>query len=196
MGEFARALVVFFAIIDPVGNLLVFQALTRDMGLRPRLTAALLSTAVAFGILTLFALSGTALLDYLGISLASFEVSAGLLLGITAIRVVDRGEPLPASAEPASSPLGVVVVPLATPLLAGPAAIATTVSFTHLTGRATTITAVAAILAMTVAVFLAGSWLFERTARPVLPVLARIVGILLTAIAVNLVLDGLRAFFA
>ncbi len=195
MGDFSRALVVFFAIIDPIGNLLVFQALTRTLSTRSRLVAALLSTVVAFVILVLFAFTGTALLDYLGISLESFQVSAGLLLGLTAVRLVDRGEPVPASTRPADSALHVVVVPLATPLLAGPAAIATTVSFTHLLGRTVTVAAVGGILALTAVVFVAGAWVFERAAAPVLPVLARIVGILLTAIAVNLVLDGLRSFF-
>jgi multiple antibiotic resistance protein len=196
MSEFLQALVVFFAIIDPIGNLIAFQAVVRGLEARSRVTAALFSTSAAFAILLLFAVTGTAILHYLGISLESFQVSAGLLLGITAVRLVERGEPFHPGAQPERSAAALALVPLATPLLAGPGAIATTVSFSHLLHRGPTIAAAACILALSAALFLAGNWLFEHLAAPVLPVLSRIVGILLTAIAVNLVLGGLKSFFA
>lgn len=194
LDEFARAIVVFFAVIDPIGNLIAFEAVARHLQRRERVSAALVSTAAAFAILLLFALTGTRILSYLGISLTSFQVASGLLLGITAIRLVDQGEPLhPRGAQ--GSAITTALVPLATPLLAGPGAIATTISFSHLLHRGPTIAAAACILALCALVFVGGAWLFERLAAPVLPVLARVVGILLTAIAVNLVLTGLHAFF-
>jgi multiple antibiotic resistance protein len=196
LSEFLRALVVFFAIIDPIGNLIAYQAVVSGMDSRARLTAALLATSAAFVLLLLFALTGTAVLSYLGIDLASFQVSAGLLLGITAIRLVDRGEPFHPGARADHSPVVTALVPLATPLLAGPGAIATTVSFTQLLHRGPTIAAAGAILALTALLFLAGDWLFRHLAAPLLPVLSRVVGILLTAIAVNLTLTGLKSFFA
>jgi multiple antibiotic resistance protein len=195
VSEFERALIVFFAIIDPIGNLVAFEAATRPLDRSGRVLAALVSTAAAFAILLLFALTGLDILDYLGISLASFQVASGLLLGLTAVRLVERGEPMhPAS--PAGSAWSVALVPLATPLLAGPGAIATTVTFSSLLHRPATIAAAGCILLLTALLFLSGTWLFERLASPVLPVLARVVGILLTAIAINLVLTGLRTFFA
>jgi multiple antibiotic resistance protein len=194
VGDFARALVVFFAIIDPIGNLIAFQAATRGLDRPGRTVAALASTAAAFLILLLFALTGTGILSYLGISLESFQVASGLLLGITAIRLVDRGEPFHTSAGQGPA-LSIALVPLATPLMAGPGAIATTVSFAHLLGQGATIGAAACILVLTAVLFLGGSWVFERAASRALPVLARVVGILLSAIAVNLVLTGLRTFF-
>jgi multiple antibiotic resistance protein len=193
--DFLRALVVLFALIDPLGNLIAFHAVTRTFNPRQRVTAALLSTAVAFAILLLFAATGTAILDYLGISLASFQVASGLLLLLTAVRLVDRGEPFHRHDAATDSPLSVVLVPLATPLLAGPGAIAATVTFTTLIGQAVTVSAAAVILVLTVGVFLGGGWVFERAPRGLLPVLTRVVGILLTAIAVDLALDGLRDFF-
>lgn len=196
MEEFARALIVFFAIIDPLGNLVAFEAVARGMGQRSRVVAALLSALVAFAILTLFALTGTAILDYLGISLASFQASSGLLLGVVAVRLVDRGAPFHPSTSAGDSPLTIVLVPLATPLLAGPGAIATTVTYTTLLGRTATIGAVGCVLLFAVGLFIGGSWLFSRAPDGLLPVLTRVVGILLTAIAVDLVLDGLRSFFA
>jgi multiple antibiotic resistance protein len=193
--DFLRALVVLFALVDPLGNLIAFHAVTRTLDQRQRVTAAVLSCAVAFLILLLFALTGTATLDYLGISLPSFQVASGLLLLLTAVRLVERGEPFHADVPATDSALSVVLVPLATPLLAGPGAIAVTVTFTTLVGRAATVGAAAAILALTVGIFLGGAWLFERAPRGLLPVLTRVVGILLTAIAVDLALDGLRDFF-
>src|SRR5207244_4080918 len=101
------------------------------LGHRGRTTAALASTVAAFLLLLLFALTGTGILSYLGISLESFQVASGLLLGLTAVRLVDRGEPFHSTGAQDSA-LGIGLVPLATPLLAGPGAIATTVSFAHL----------------------------------------------------------------
>jgi len=195
VGEFARALVVFFAVLDPLGNLIVFHAVTRAMDRRARVAAAGLSTTVAFLILLVFALTGTAILDYLGISLASFQVSSGLLLALSAVPMVQRGEPIHPTVIGAATPLRVALVPLATPLLAGPGAAATTVTFTNLLGRWATVAAAGCILALTAVVFIAAAWILDRFAGTLVPVLTRVVGILLTAIAVDLVLDGLRGVF-
>lgn len=196
MGEFARALVVFFAVLDPLGNLIVFHAVTRAMNGRERVVAAGLSTAAAFVLLLVFALTGTLILDYLGISLASFQVSSGLLLTLSAVPMVQRGEPVHPSVIGAATPLGVALVPLATPLLAGPGAAATTVTFTNLLGRWATVAAAGCILILTAVLFVAAAWILDRFAATLVPVLTRVVGILLTAIAVDLVLDGLHGVFA
>ncbi len=196
MGEFARALVVFFAVLDPIGNLIVFHAITRVMDRSERVLAAVLSAVAAFAILLVFALTGTVILDYLGISLGSFQVSAGLLLTLSAVPMVQRGEPVHPSVAGAATPLQLALVPLATPLLAGPGAAATTVTLTDLLGRWTTVAAAGCILAATVVLFMAASWILDRFAATLVPVLTRVVGILLTAIAVDLVLDGLHAVFA
>ncbi|MER3421613.1 MAG: antibiotic resistance protein MarC, partial [Chloroflexota bacterium] len=158
--------------------------------------AASVSTAAAFVILLVFALTGTTILDYLGISLASFQVSSGLLLTLTAVPMVQRGEPIHPSVVGTATPLGVALTPLATPLLAGLGAAATTVTFTNLLGRWATVAAVGCILALTAVVFVAAAWILDRFAGTLVPVLTRVVGILLTAIAVDLVLDGLHGVFA
>jgi multiple antibiotic resistance protein len=135
VNDYLRALVVLFAEIDPLGNLIAFHTVTSGMKERARISAAILSCFVAAAVLLLFAVTGTAILDYLGISLDSFQVAAGLLLGITAIRLLEYGEPFHRATTATDSPWSVALVPLATPLLAGPGAIATTVTFTRLFGQ-------------------------------------------------------------
>lgn len=197
--ELVRALISFFAIIDPVGNLLVFHLLTAPLAFRGRAAVALASTSFAFLVLLLFAVTGERVLDYLGISLESFRIAAGLLLMLPALRLAETGQPIPLSqaseAEAMNRPYQLAFVPLALPLLAGPGALATAVSFADLVGLGYTLTAMGLVLALTAALFAASALALQVLGASVLRVLARLVGVMLMAIAVNLIVEGLAHFF-
>lgn len=194
--DFLRAFLSFFAIIDPVGNVMVFHVLTRRLSLALRLTIAAVSVVAAFAMMVVFSFAGEGILDYLNISTASFQVAAGALLVLPALRLVERGEPLPASSEfEEGDPLQLAFVPLATPLLAGPGALATTISFTATVGRANTLTAAALVMVLALVAFAAAAWLFDLLGPSILRLLSRLVGILLMAIAADLILEGLRVVF-
>jgi multiple antibiotic resistance protein len=185
--DLARMLVAFFAIIDPIGNVLIFYLLTQGLSLRQRAAVAVVAVAAATALLLAFALGGRELLAFLGISPASFRVAAGLLLLLPAYRLVAAGQPLEWAGEKAEDPLQVALVPLAVPMIAGPGALATAISYRETRGFATTALAMVLVLALSLACFLAADWLFRR--------LGASVGVLLFAIAVEFVLDGLRTFF-
>ncbi|MCK9520379.1 MAG: MarC family protein, partial [Dehalococcoidia bacterium] len=92
MDDFLRALIGFFAIVDPIGNILAFEAIAGRASQRDKVRIALLAVVVSFVLIVVFALAGEHVLDFLGISPASFQIAAGILLVLPAIRLVERGE--------------------------------------------------------------------------------------------------------
>lgn len=197
MDDYARAVVSFFAIIDPVGNLLVFALLTRALDAKKTATTALLSSGVALVTIAGFVFGGREVLDYLDISQESFQIAAGALLLFPAYRLVEQGEPwaeLPEEGDEIG-PYQLAFVPMAIPLLAGPGALATAVTFADTTGQGTTLAAAATVLAGTTALFVASSAIVRAVGRPPLRIAARLTGVLLMAIAVDLIVTGLDAVF-
>jgi multiple antibiotic resistance protein len=106
-----------------------------------------------------------------------------------------EGEPAPSDADHSREPIDFALVPLATPLIAGPGALAATASFAVSEGTAETIGAVTIVLAITFVAFAAASTIFRVLGEPLLRLAARVVGIVLFAIAVDFVLDGLQEVF-
>ncbi len=194
-GDFTRAFISFLAIIDPLGNVLLFYLLTRSLPFAHRVWVAAVAVATAGAMLVLFSLGGREILVFLGISTESFQVAAGLLLLLPAYRLVAQGQPMEVAEDEAVDPMQIALVPLATPLLAGPGALATTISFAETHGLGTTILAMSVVLALSFVSFAGAGWLFHWLGPSLLRLLSRLVGVLLFAIAVEFVLDGLRAFF-
>jgi multiple antibiotic resistance protein len=189
-----QALISFFAILDPPGNVLVFHLFTQGLSWRAKLIAAAIATVAAFVMLAVFSLGGEEVLDALGISAESFKVAAGLLLLPPAYRLVMEGQPGPVVEAGEQSPYDFALVPLATPLIAGPGALAATTSFSETVGRETTLAAIAIVLVILFLTFVLADRLFALLGATALRVLSRIVGIMLFALAVDFVLDGLRDF--
>ncbi|HEX6233675.1 MAG TPA: MarC family protein [Jiangellaceae bacterium] len=191
---FGEAFVTLFVIMDPPGTVPIFLALTGALRSAERRRAAWVAVAVALGVIVAFALFGQVILDYLGISLPALQTAGGLLLLLVALQLL-TGE-LDDPAQPASG--NVAMVPLGTPLLAGPGAIVATMVFVQRSDEAADYLAVAAAI-VAVHVLL---WIFMRYSVVILRILresgilllTRIAGLLLAAIAVQLVADAVRAF--
>ena len=193
------AFVTLFVVIDPIGLTPIFIALTQGIAPAERRRIALRATIIAVILLTLFAFFGEALLGFIGISMPAFRIAGGILLFLTALDMLferrtkrreDRAE-----AEQMPDPS---VFPLAIPLTAGPGAIA---SIILLSGQTTTILGMAAVLGVMLAVLLLALILFmaagviERAlGQTGITVTTRLLGMLLAALSVQFVLDGLQAF--
>ena len=124
------AFTTLFVIIDPIGLLPMFVALTQGMDARARRAIALRGTMIAFGILLLFGVLGEAVLGFVGISMAAFKIAGGVLLFLTALEMLferraKRREDQAEDDRPDPS-----VFPLAIPLMAGPGAIASMILLT------------------------------------------------------------------
>lgn len=187
LGETYLTLVV---IMDPIGAIPVFIALTAKLGAAERRRAALKAVGAATALVVGFALVGRFVLEYLHVSVESLSIAGGLLLLLVALEML-RGLDTP-DAETTD----VALVPLAVPLVAGPGAIATVIVLVQQNTAAAERLGVAVGIAGALATIGIALLLAELIAR-VLPhalidFLTRVFGLLLSAIGVQLVVDGIR----
>ncbi|MEU5722901.1 MULTISPECIES: MarC family protein [unclassified Micromonospora] len=191
---FGEVFVTLLVIVDPPGMLPIFLALTGPLAARDRNRAAWQAVALALGVIVVFAVAGQTLLAYLHVSLPALQAAGGLLLVLVALELLTGKADDPS--QPATS--NIALVPLGTPLLAGPGAIVATMLFVQRSGGPTDYLAIAlAIVAVMVTVWLAlrFSGVIVKILRPGgIEVLTRIAGLLLAAIAVQLIADAIAAF--
>lgn len=191
---FVSAFVTLLVIMDPPGAIPIFLALTSSLPARAKRAAARRASLVALLVISSFAVFGRYILDYLHISVAALQGAGGLLLLIVALQLLMGAE----SEQHADAGVNVALVPLGTPLLAGPGAIvATMLAVQNATSGAQVFSvALALVAALTVV------WLTLRYAGALgrvlresgIVLLTRIAGLLLSAIAVQMVADSVRAF--
>jgi multiple antibiotic resistance protein len=195
---FAEAFITLMVIMDPLSAVPIFLGLTAAMTHRARERAAAVAVITALGVIGLFALAGQALLSYLGITVAAIQVSGGLLLLLVALQLLTEGDGAPTAT--AAQRENIAMVPLGTPLLAGPGAIAATIVFVRrVDGAPDAIALALAIVAIHVVLFgvLRFAWLVRRLlGDTAILLISRVAGLLLAAIAVQLVADGVTAFVA
>ena len=195
---FTSTVLTLWVILDPPGLLPVFLGLTRRMSPRQRNVAARRATLVALAVTGLFGLFGRFILSYLHVSVPALQVSGGLLLLLVALQLLTgHFDESPADDAPESN-VNVAIVPLGTPLLAGPGVIVAIMvavqSSSTLIGYI--VVAVALLTAM-LGVFL--TLRFAEVIRRVLreagiTLLTRIAGLVLSAIAVQMMADGVLGF--
>ncbi|WP_293173776.1 MarC family protein [Oceanithermus sp.] len=197
----AKALLTLFVVMDPVGLAPVFVGLTGGRSPEEQRRTARRAVVVAGGVLFSFALFGPALLEYLGISLDAFRVAGGLLLFKIAVDMVFAHRERETDEEKAEASLreDISVFPLAIPLLAGPGAMT---SVMILTAEARSVpgglfvvlgAVVVVLLAAYVALALSGH-LARLLGRTGVNVVTRVLGVLLSALAVQYVADGVVDF--
>lgn len=194
---FATAFVTVLVIMDPIGNIPIFLALTKGQTVRQRRRAAALSSTVAGAVILAFAVCGQQVLQLLGISLESLQVAGGLLLLVIALELLHPSAGDGTSAL-AAGDTNIALVPLGTPLLAGPGAIAATMLYTRqaddLGGSLSVVLALVAVLAV---VYLSMRYasLFAGVLRDNgIELLSRVMGLLVAAIAVQLVARAVEAW--
>jgi len=187
---FGETVVTLLVIMDPPGTAPIFVALTREYSTRQRTNAAVGAVGAASALIVGFALFGRIILDYLHVSLESLSVAGGLLLLLVALEML-RGEDM--TPQPGNS---IALVPLATPLLAGPGAIATVMVLArqHQSGggRLAVVTGILAAALVAGMVFLVAGHLARLVPDSLLQFLTRVFGLLLSAIAVQLIVDAVR----
>ncbi|VAV97792.1 hypothetical protein MNBD_ACTINO02-507 [hydrothermal vent metagenome] len=198
MIEFAAtSFLAFIVIMDPIGLVPIFLTVTSDYTEGERRGIARRASVAAVLILTLFGLFGGPLLDYLGISLDALRIAGGLLLFKLAWDMVvgQRTRTTPEEAKDAVEREDVAIFPLALPLLVGPGAMTTMLVLLGEAGRRPSYVA---IVFGSAAVVIMVDWLTLRVAgrinrrlgRTGINVATRILGIILTALSVQLVADG------
>lgn len=197
-GFYLTAFVTLFVIIDPIALAPLFVALTQGMDAAQRRTVALRACLIAAALMTLFGLLDDRLLATIGISMPAFRISGGILLFVTALDMLFERRTQRREGQHADPHHDPSVFPLATPLIAGPGAFTTMillVNNTPATGLAHTLAIHAVMLAVVVLaflMFLAAPVIERALGRTGIIVITRLLGMLLAALSVQFVLDGIR----
>jgi multiple antibiotic resistance protein len=200
-----NAFATLLVTIDPPGLAPIFLAVTRGMSREQRRQVALRGGVIAFGVLALFALLGAAILSLLGITLPAFRIAGGLLLFFIAFEMVferrqERKEKISDVATQRDMIHDIAAFPLAIPLIAGPGAISATVllsgSFTGVAATAALVGIIAACLGLTYLVLLLSERMDSLLGQTGRSILTRLLGVMLAALAVQFVADGVKALMA
>ena len=199
---FVTAFIIYFVVIDPIGNVPLFLAVAEHQPRLRKLRSAIEGTIAATAIMLFFAVCGSWILAYLDISEGAFRIAGGIMLFLLALEMLTArrqqrklAQSTPDEDDPEAD--NIAIYPLATPLLAGPSAImsiivvnggfAGDVSSIILSYMALLATMVATALFLSLAVF-AESWMNERVTM----IFSRVTSIILAGLAVQYVIDGLR----
>jgi MarC family membrane protein len=193
--SFLSALVLLLLVLDPLGSLPIFISVMRGVVPTRRTRVALREVMIAFAVLALFMVGGQGFLNLMRLSERSLEVAGGVILLIIAIRMIfASGGEIYATQGPPREPF---IFPLAVPLLAGPSAMATVLLLASRQPERL----LEWMGALTVAMVVSGTVLLlaDRIRRllgaSVVSAIEKLMGLLLTAVAVEMILAGLKRYF-
>ena len=203
--DLLKPLVALLAIVNPVGVLPFFIHFTQNFSPAQRRRTIRVSALTAFSVIALSALAGLGIIEFFGISIASFRVGGGTLLLISALQMLNAQ---PAESKPGDVSEGdqkvdagasIAVVPLTIPLLTGPATISTMVIYAERTRHwwelAVLVGYGVVVGVVTFVVFSASGRLARWIGRTGINVMTRLMGLILAALAVEIMADGLVELF-
>lgn len=203
MELFLTAFISFFVVVDPFGTSAVFVSLTQKLERTLQKKIAIKAVAIATSILIVFCLIGDALLSYMHVSLDAFRVTGGLLLFVTAFRMImgfHDPDQLESESGTYKDHTSIAVFPLSIPLLAGPGTITAALLFTAEAQTSIDYTIVIFTIILVQIISLLSLLFAGKTAKIFgatgNSIIARVMGILLAAMAVQFVADGIKGIFS
>ncbi|MFC6633122.1 MarC family protein [Microbulbifer taiwanensis] len=201
MSDWISSFVFFFAVIDPVGTLPVFIAVTAQHAEWQKRKIAILAVLVAAGILMFFLLAGQYLLETIGVPLSAFQVAGGVVLFLFALTMIfGEGKP-EQEMEIVQEGHETAIFPLAVPSIASPGAMLAAVVLTdnyrfdpiH---QVKTATAMLAVLGIVLLILLTANWIFRWIGNAGASIVSRVMGLILASVATTNVLLGIQQFFS
>lgn len=193
--------VTIWVVVDPIGTIPVFLAFTGGMAAKQRNLVAFQAIAVAAGVLVFFVVCGQILMDALGISLLSFRIAGGIIMFIFALTMV-FGDSKPQSEiqKSRATDQNVAVFPLAVPSIASPGAMMTVVVLTDnnrfsIPEQSLTSLMMFLVLAATFVLLLLAGPIHKLIRESGASIVSRVMGMILAAVAVDIVLEGLELRF-
>ena len=193
--ERLQEFVTLWVVIDPLGTLPVFLAVTAGLDAAGRRKAAILSVLIAFGVLTFFALAGHWLLDAMDVSIASFQIAGGIVLFLFALSMINGGHTQSAHPEIDANPMDLAVYPLAIPSIAGPGAMLAALVLSDdarhdFPDRMLTLTTIGVVLMISLGILLSAGFLSRMIGRGGSSIISRVMGMVLAAMAIDLILSA------
>jgi multiple antibiotic resistance protein len=203
--DLLKPLIALLAIVNPIGVVPFFIHFTQNLSREQRRRTIRVSAFSAFLVIALSALAGQKIIEFFGISLASFQVGGGTLLLISAIQMLSaqpiegRREDVTEGASKVDAGASIAVVPLTIPLLTGPATISTMVIYAEKTRhwwQLAVLVGYGVVVALaTFAVFSASGRIARALGQTGINIMTRLMGLILAALAVELLADGLTKLF-
>ena len=198
---FIQTFFLYFIVIDPLGNTPLFLAVTQNMNSQQRVKTALRATIIASIILLFFALLGSTLLSYLNISFPAFTIGGGIILLLISMEMLFDKRQQRKEDDIDFNSENVSVFPLATPIIAGPAAITSVIVSvsemgSNLTNQSVGMLALASVLLLTFILFFVGAKFSQIINKKVISVISRVIAIILVGLSVQYILDGIKTFLA
>jgi multiple antibiotic resistance protein len=187
-----KAIIVLFIIVDPFGNIPIFVGLTQNIT-EPQ-KRRVYNTACMVGVILLlvFAITGQEIFNIFGVNIYAFEIAGGLLLLIISIRILVSGN----THEVVESPESLGAVPIAIPLLVGPGAITTTILNLQDYGVYVAAVSVFVVLGITWVILRFINRVYKILGKTGSLVIARVMALLIAAIAIQYVLNGVTRYLA
>ena len=193
---FIQSFVLYFVVIDPLGNTPIFMTVTQQQNIKEKNKTAIESVLIATIILVLFSVIGNFLLSYLNISLAAFRIAGGMILFIIALEMLfnKRQQRKEKNIENISDK--VAIFPLAIPLLSGPAAITSVIVIVSNYGdnflyQLMGVTSLISVMTITLILFLIVSKSEKFINKKVINVFSRVIAIILAGLSVQYIIDGI-----
>lgn len=204
MDPFLNNFIVLLSVVDPIGVAWLFAAMTQGTARQEQRRMAIAATLLASSILLVFFFTGTILLDWFGITIPAFRIAGGALLFLLSIDMVfARQSGLRSTTtkeqQEASNKQDITVFPLAFPLLAGPGAITTILLMASASGSSSaywqSLLVLVLVIVITILTLLFSPVLVRALGETGANVISRILGLLLTALAVQFMVDGIKTAF-
>jgi MarC family membrane protein len=192
---FLSAVVLLLLVADPFGNVPIFVSALRDVPAERRLRIVLRECLIAFGVLSVFVFAGRPFLQTLGLSEVALQIGGAVVLMLVALRMVFPSPEGVYGQAPGGEPF---IVPLAVPALAGPSALATVMLLVSRDPSRSIewVAAIAVVMAISALVLVSADRLQRLLGERVTLAFERLMGLVLAAIAVELLLRGVRTFVA
>ena len=197
--EFISLALIYFAVIDPIGSIPIFLSITENLHYKQKQWIALRGSFIAFCVLIFFGLFGSFILTHLKVSADTFNIAGGAILFIIALEMVNgrrqaRKSKVAAESVPKEELIRLSSSPLAVPLLAGPAAITSIIVFSDFYNVDALFLNVGSIffaVLLSALILYTAAWGSKFINLTISTVMSRVVGILLAAIAIQTILNGL-----
>jgi multiple antibiotic resistance protein len=199
--EYSKIFITLFAILDPIGMIPIIIAFTMGLTQQKRARVGRMASFSVTAILLTALLIGELVLEFFGISIHSFRVAGGILLLLMAIAMLfgNKDKPSPDNSDDGEANATLAIVPLSTPLLAGPGAISTIILDAHKgsgIGHYIVLSLEIILLGFIVwLTFLIAPWISKRLGRIGSDVFSRLMGLIIASIAVEFIANGLRGLF-
>ena len=198
---FIQTFFLYFIVIDPLGNTPLFLSITQNMDTNKKIRIALSASIIASIILLFFALLGSSLLSYLNISYPAFTIGGGIILLIIAIEMLFDKRQQRKEEDIDLNSDNISAFPLATPIIAGPAAITSVIVSvsdigTNFTNQSAGMFSLVLVLFLTFIIFFIASKFSKIINKKIISVISRVVAIILVGLSVQYILDGIKTFLA